>query len=165
MPREPRRHRSPEVSADPAHPARPSASSAIADLAQVISALVTDTAALEREARAPSGVLSASAIDKLQAVIGELEIATLLVRRMSTDLRPDVNLLGVRGCSNEQRLSAREREVLAMLTRGCTVSEIARQRALSVNTVSTYRTRVLRKLGFDSTAQLVRYGLSRRIDH
>jgi len=56
-------------------------------------------------------------------------------------------------------LSDREYEVLRRIGRGETVSEIAEDMALSVKTISTYRTRVLEKLGMTTNAQLTRYAL------
>jgi DNA-binding NarL/FixJ family response regulator len=58
-------------------------------------------------------------------------------------------------------LSDRELEVLLRLAKGESVSSIADALSLSIKTISTYRTRVLEKLGLASTADLVRYA----IDH
>jgi DNA-binding NarL/FixJ family response regulator len=46
-----------------------------------------------------------------------------------------------------------------MLGSGHTVSEIARELGLSVKTVSTYRSRVLDKLGMRTSAELMRYAI------
>jgi two-component system, NarL family, invasion response regulator UvrY len=54
-------------------------------------------------------------------------------------------------------LSDREDQVLRLIAAGRTVGEIAVQLNLSVKTVSTYRTIVLRKLGLENNAQLMRY--------
>lgn len=56
-----------------------------------------------------------------------------------------------------QRLSDREFEVLCLLGSGRTVTEVAGMLTLSVKTVSTYRARLLEKLGARSNAELVRY--------
>lgn len=56
-----------------------------------------------------------------------------------------------------ESLSDREYQVLRMLGSGHTVSDIARDLGLSVKTVSTYRTRVLEKLGMRTNAELMRY--------
>jgi DNA-binding NarL/FixJ family response regulator len=56
-----------------------------------------------------------------------------------------------------EALSDREYQVLRMLGSGHTVSDIARDLVLSVKTVSTYRTRVLEKLGMRTSAELMRY--------
>ena len=56
-----------------------------------------------------------------------------------------------------EALSARELEVLRQLGAGHSVSEIADRLNLSVKTVSTYRARMLDKLGLKNTAGLIRY--------
>jgi two-component system, NarL family, invasion response regulator UvrY len=60
--------------------------------------------------------------------------------------------------ANEQ-LSAREFTVLRMMVSGMTSKEIARDLALSTKTVSTYRSRILRKLNCKNNAQLVAYAV------
>jgi len=54
-------------------------------------------------------------------------------------------------------LSDREFEVMRRLGSGLTVSQIASELALSVKTVSTYRTRILEKMSVATNADLVRY--------
>jgi DNA-binding NarL/FixJ family response regulator len=56
-------------------------------------------------------------------------------------------------------LSDREYQVLRLLGSGRTVSDIARSLALSVKTVSTYRNRMLDKLGMRTNAEVMRYAL------
>lgn len=56
-------------------------------------------------------------------------------------------------------LSDREMQVLQAIANGKTVSEIAGEISLSVNTISTYRTRILEKLGLHNNAELTRYAL------
>jgi PAS domain S-box-containing protein len=60
-------------------------------------------------------------------------------------------------------LANREYQVLLMLGEGKTVKEIADSLALSVKTISTYRTRILRKLYLKTTADLIRYVLSQQL--
>lgn len=57
------------------------------------------------------------------------------------------------------RLSPREREVLVHLARGLTLAEIAGTLGVRPKTVSTFRARLLAKLGMHNNAQLVRYAL------
>lgn len=45
------------------------------------------------------------------------------------------------------------------LTGGLTVSEVAKELSLSIRTVSTYRSRVLEKLGLHSDSELTYYAL------
>jgi DNA-binding NarL/FixJ family response regulator len=54
-------------------------------------------------------------------------------------------------------LSDREFEVLRALGSGMMVKDVAAQLRLSAKTVSTYRTRLLEKMGLTSKADLVRY--------
>jgi DNA-binding NarL/FixJ family response regulator len=60
-------------------------------------------------------------------------------------------------------LANREYQVLLMLGTGKTVKEIAAALALSVKTISTYRTRVLKKMRLKTTAELVHYVISTRL--
>lgn len=60
------------------------------------------------------------------------------------------------GAPHEQ-LSDREFEVLRRLGAGHTVKEVAAELRLSPKTVSTYRTRLMEKLGVATNADLVRY--------
>lgn len=57
------------------------------------------------------------------------------------------------------RLSEREFQILCRLASGETASEIAAALALSVKTVSTYRSRVLEKLHLRTNADLAQYAL------
>ena len=56
-------------------------------------------------------------------------------------------------------LSDREFEVLRRLGAGRTVGEVAAELSLSAKTVSTYRARLLNKLGLRTTADIVRYAI------
>jgi DNA-binding NarL/FixJ family response regulator len=59
--------------------------------------------------------------------------------------------------ATHEMLSDREYQALRMLGSGRTVSEISEELGLSVKTVSTYRARVLQKLGMRTNAELMRY--------
>jgi DNA-binding NarL/FixJ family response regulator len=56
-----------------------------------------------------------------------------------------------------ERLSDREFEVLRALGSGMAVKDLAEQLKLSAKTISTYRARLLEKMGLKSRADLVRY--------
>lgn len=60
-------------------------------------------------------------------------------------------------------LSDRELQVLQRIASGKTVSEIAEEISLSVNTISTYRTRILEKLSLQTNAEMTRYALDNRL--
>ena len=56
-------------------------------------------------------------------------------------------------------LSAREDEVLKLISQGFTNKEIAIKTFLSVKTVETYKARSMEKLGLDNRADIVRYAV------
>lgn len=58
-------------------------------------------------------------------------------------------------------LTAREREVLHWLVQGYTNAAIAEELTISLRTVETHRANLLKKLGLNSKAELIRYGLKR----
>jgi two-component system invasion response regulator UvrY len=60
-------------------------------------------------------------------------------------------------------LSDREFEVLRLIASGQTVGDIAERLALSVKTVSTYRSRILEKMGLRNNAELMQYVLTNRL--
>ncbi|MFZ4706685.1 MAG: response regulator [Bacteroidales bacterium] len=56
-------------------------------------------------------------------------------------------------------LSEREFEVLCLLALGKPVTEIAVSLSISESTVSTYRTRILKKMKLKSTSDIIHYGI------
>jgi len=60
-------------------------------------------------------------------------------------------------------LSDREYQVLCMLASGKTVTEIAEALALSVKTVSTYRSRILEKMDMKNNAELIHYAVQNKL--
>jgi two-component system invasion response regulator UvrY len=67
------------------------------------------------------------------------------------------------GTPAHERLSDREFEVLRKMASGKTVGQIAQELHLSVPTVSTYRARILEKMGMSNTAELIRYAVSHHL--
>jgi two-component system invasion response regulator UvrY len=57
----------------------------------------------------------------------------------------------------------REFEVLQMVASGKTVSQIAKELSFSVKTISTYRARVLAKMGMKTNAELTHYAIENKI--
>ena len=64
---------------------------------------------------------------------------------------------------NRRSLSRREQEVLVHLAQGRSTVEISRFLGLSPNTIKTYRSRLLEKLGFRNEADLIRYALTNNL--
>jgi DNA-binding NarL/FixJ family response regulator len=60
-------------------------------------------------------------------------------------------------------LSDREYEVMMRLARGMTTREVADELFISVNTVSTYRARILEKMRMKNVAELIRYALNYKL--
>lgn len=60
-------------------------------------------------------------------------------------------------------LSDREFDVFKHLAAGKSISDIASQLSLSVTTVSTYRARILEKMGFRSNADMTRYAIEHKL--
>lgn len=58
------------------------------------------------------------------------------------------------------RLSPREYAVFLQLASACSVKEIALSLSLSVNTVSTYRRRILDKMNLPNNAEIMRYAVA-----
>lgn len=56
-------------------------------------------------------------------------------------------------------LSAREVEVMKLLAQGNSLKDIANFLAIERGTVSTYKTRIMRKMGFRNNAELMRYAV------
>ena len=62
-----------------------------------------------------------------------------------------------------ETLSTREFEVMCLITSGKTVSEIADILALSVKTISTYRARILEKMGMRTNAAITHYAMQHKL--
>ena len=62
-----------------------------------------------------------------------------------------------------ETLSDREFEVLRLMAAGNTVTEIGRLLSLSDKTISTYRARLMQKLGLKSNAALIHYAIRRKL--
>jgi DNA-binding NarL/FixJ family response regulator len=60
-------------------------------------------------------------------------------------------------------LSDREFEVMRLIASGKTAKQIADELSLSVKTVSTYRARLLEKMGIKSNAELTRYAIQNKL--
>jgi len=69
---------------------------------------------------------------------------------------------GHSGMPHEQ-LSDREFDVLKLIASGKSVTEIAENLSLSVNTISTYRMRLLDKMKMKSSAELTHYAISNHL--
>jgi two-component system invasion response regulator UvrY len=69
-----------------------------------------------------------------------------------------VAMMGAEPPSHDN-LSAREYQVMLMIASGKTLSQIAAEMALSIKTISTYRTRILEKMQMTSNAEITHYAI------
>jgi two-component system, NarL family, invasion response regulator UvrY len=67
------------------------------------------------------------------------------------------------GKQSHELLSDREFDVFKLLADGKPISEIAQQLSLSSTTVSTYRARILEKMGIRSNAEMTRYAIEKKL--
>jgi DNA-binding NarL/FixJ family response regulator len=96
--------------------------------------------------------------DELAAAIrrvntGRKYVTAALAERLAVDLDPAPER------PPHELLSNREFEVLLAIVSGKSIKEVAATKNLSPKTVSTYRTRILKKLDLSSNADLVRYAI------
>ncbi len=73
------------------------------------------------------------------------------------------SLTGQRSAAPHEALSAQEYRVMLLLAAGRRVGDIAETMCISPKTVSTYRSRVLEKLGVEGNVELARYCLEHKL--
>jgi DNA-binding NarL/FixJ family response regulator len=86
-----------------------------------------------------------------RAAEGGTHVTPAIAELMANDIR------GNRTRAAHEALSNREYQVLQLLAQGESVSGIAQQLSLSVNTISTYRARIFEKLGLRNNVELAAY--------
>ena len=86
------------------------------------------------------------------------ELLAILTALSSADGNGNGHASG-NGNGKHKRLSPREQEVMTMILGGRRLKEIAASLDISVKTVTTHRSRLLRKLGVEDNLGLYRYGI------
>ena len=105
--------------------------------------------------KASAGSELIRAIERILA--GGRYVSAVLAEQMASVLgKSDTEVL-------HERLSDREFEILRMFAAGKTVKEIAAELSLSVNTISTYRARILEKMKMRGTAELMHYAINNNL--
>jgi len=84
-------------------------------------------------------------------------VSPSLAEKMALELAPD----GQKPLHEE--LSDREYRVMWLLASGKQIKQVAREMFLSASTVSTYRSRILKKLKLSGNADLVRYAIKHQL--
>ena len=97
----------------------------------------------------------AAAIRKV--VNGGKYVSATLAERLAVELAPESQK------PPHETLSDREYRVMWLLASGKPINRIAKEMFLSPSTVSTYRVRILRKLGLSSNAELVQYAVKHQL--
>ena len=95
------------------------------------------------------------AIHKILA--GGRYVSPTLAEKLALSVRKDFTR------TPHETLSDREYEVMCRIASGKTVTEIAGELSLSVKTISTYRTRLLEKLGVKNSADITRYAIRNQL--
>lgn len=102
-----------------------------------------------------------------QAGISEMERAIDEIARGGTYLSPSVSAKASANGAQEQDanasssvLSNREREIMVLLANGKPNREIGKLLSISVRTVDTHRSNILKKLGFKTNAELVKLAIA-----
>jgi two-component system response regulator NreC len=106
-----------------------------------------------------------------RAAADDLVTAIRVVRRGEVFLYPSVAKKLVqsyvnqddrgRGSSEEERITAREEEVLTLIAEGLTNQEIADRLVLSAKTVDRHRENIMRKLKLHRRVDLVKYAIEK----
>src|SRR5574344_1599374 len=66
-------------------------------------------------------------------------------------------------CKNDYNLTAREKQILKLITEGCSNNEIARELFVSINTTKAHVASILQKLGLDDRRQAALKALKDKI--
>ena len=128
----------------------------------VLSAHLEEDALLQVLEAGGSGFVTKSAIaenlaEAIRAVAQNEVFLDPRAARVLADHHKEPHTTGVKVAL--ARLSAREREVLALTAEGHSSADIAKLLHLSSKTVDTYRARIMGKLGLKHRSELVRFAL------
>jgi DNA-binding NarL/FixJ family response regulator len=96
-----------------------------------------------------------TAIEKV--VLGGKHVSASLAEKLAFALEENVEK------PRHETLSDREYQVMIMIASGKTIKEIADELFLSVNTLSTYRSRIMKKMKFDANAELIHYAIKNNL--
>jgi len=102
---------------------------------------------------APTSVLVAAV---RKAAAGGKHVSPSMLEKLAS-------LIGGGGSATHEALSNRELEVFKLIAAGESLVQVGKALHLSPNTVTTYRARILEKMGMSSNAELTRYALENGI--
>jgi len=135
---------------------------------EVLVLTVHDSDTLIREvldAGARGYVLKSDAATKLVAAVESLLVRKPYFTSHVNQIVLEGYLDGVKPLKGEplRQLTSRETQVLQLLAEGQSNKEVAKLLDISVKTVETHRTNIMRKLGVHSIVELVRYAIKNEI--
>jgi two-component system invasion response regulator UvrY len=117
-----------------------------------VRALKTGASGYLTKASAPDELVSA-----IQKVLsGGKYVSSSLAQHLAS-------LLGQEERQAPETLSNREYQVMCLIASGKTATEIAKELFLSIKTVSTYRSRILKKMDMKNNIELARYALKHNL--
>ncbi len=94
-----------------------------------------------------------------KAARGERYVSPTLAEKLVSGLADDLKKLP------HERLSDREYQIMRLIASGKRMKEIAHQLSLGPTTISTYRARILEKMGMASNAELTLYASQNNLLH
>ena len=100
-------------------------------------------------------------VEAIRALLQNQQFFTERVRTVAT--RPLKRRRGAAATRRPARLTARQREVLQLLTEGKSNKEIGAILGMTTKTAETHRTQIMAKLNLHSMSALVRYAIRNRI--
>jgi two-component system invasion response regulator UvrY len=92
-----------------------------------------------------------------RVLLGKKYITPSIAEKLATTLDHDTER------SAHEHLSNREFDVLKLIASGKSISDIAESLSLSVTTVSTYRARIMTKMGMKTNADLTLYAIENKL--
>ena len=92
-----------------------------------------------------------------RVVEGRRYVSSALAEKLATDLEQETSH------APHEALSDREFEVMCLIASGKTISEIAELLSLSDKTISTYRARILEKMGMRTSAEITHYAIQNKL--
>jgi len=88
-----------------------------------------------------------------QVLAGEKYVTPLIATEWVQDLSAQI------GEKKKVTLTPRQREVLQLVTEGCTMKEVATRLGISTRTAESHKYEMMEGLGVESTAELIRYAI------
>jgi DNA-binding NarL/FixJ family response regulator len=88
-----------------------------------------------------------------QVLAGEKYVTPLIATEWAQDLSAQI------GEKQKLTLTPRQREVLQLVTEGCTMKEVATRLGISTRTAESHKYEMMEGLGVETTAELIRYAI------